>query len=67
MTKYWMVHKPGTECRYMHGSRPKAEAEAKRLIRENGGEYVIMEAVAVVKRVVPIEVVELDDFDELPF
>jgi predicted ATP-grasp superfamily ATP-dependent carboligase len=49
-TKYWYVYKLwGGPPNYKHPSYDEAVQEAKRLVDTVGGEYEILEAVAIVK------------------
>lgn len=48
MKRFWMVRKPGTSTNYEHPTFAKAVAEAERLHKLCGGDYVILEAVAFV-------------------
>ena len=49
-TKYWYVYKRyGGAPNYRHTSYELAVTEAQRLVDQLGGEYEILEAVAIVK------------------
>lgn len=39
--EYWMVHRPGTVCRHMHGSEASAKVEAARLSKQTGEKFYI--------------------------
>jgi len=48
MKRYWMVHFPGTATRVLYPSLDAAIAEAKRLHRQTGDSFVVLESVGVV-------------------
>jgi hypothetical protein len=63
-TKYWYVYKRyGGAPNYRHTSYELAVTEAQRLVDQLGGEYEILEAVAIVKAA-PRYVVE--NLNQLP-
>jgi hypothetical protein len=51
--KFWLVYSPsGMHApRYRHGSKEQAEIEAKRLASQNGGDFFVLEAVGVARRI----------------
>jgi hypothetical protein len=67
--KYWYVYKRfGGLPAFRHPSYQSAEAEAKRLVDTAGGEFEILEAVAIVSAAPKHLVQRLEDRDnDIPF
>ncbi len=70
MKKYWMVHRPGTACSYMHTSFDAAVTEARRLHAQSGQAFAIVEAVGTIGESAELPRLEAhtpDDGEDAPY
>jgi hypothetical protein len=60
-TRFWMVLGGyGSEPTRRHATLPETQEEARRLCQKHGKEFIILEAIAIVRTTMPpVEVVEL--------